>query len=157
MKALTLWQPWASSIVYGPKRIENRPWKPPEDLMGERFLIHAGLKWDDSAVALLAAHWPQFREAEDLGIKFPTGAIIGSVRLVGCLSKPQPGDSLAFNYSGALCFGRIDTLKRRTDPLFFGPFGWVLEDVEAFDKPIECRGFQKLWNPKPDVLAQVPR
>lgn len=151
MKALTLWQPWASSIVYGPKRIENRPWRPPENLMGERFLIHAGLKWDESAVALLAAHWPQFREAEDLKIKFPTGAIIGRARIVGCLSK-TPADQTALD------FGKADTLERhRHDPFFFGPFGWVLEDVEAFDEPIECRGFQKLWGPKPEVLERIPQ
>ncbi len=107
----------------------------------------SGLKWDDDAVASLAAFWPEFREAEDLGIKFPHGAIIGSVRLIGCLSKSS--DQNTFGFAGSLCFGRTDTLAMRDDPFFFGPFGWVLEDVEAFEHPIECRGFQKLWTPKP--------
>jgi hypothetical protein len=57
-----------------------------------------------------------------------------------------------------LNFGRIDTLERRSDPLFFGPFGWVLEDVKAFADPIECRGFQKLWGPpislRPEIAIQ---
>lgn len=29
---------------------------------------------------------------------------------------------------------------------FHGPFGWVLEDVYAFDVPIDVPGLQKLWH-----------
>lgn len=30
MKALSLWQPFASAIIFGTKRIENRRWTPPD-------------------------------------------------------------------------------------------------------------------------------
>ncbi|RPF31537.1 ASCH domain-containing protein [Streptomyces sp. TLI_185] len=66
--ALTLWQPWASCIAYGTKRIENRRWA--TDYRGW-LLIHAGaiLGWarlddchqDDGMCTLWSApgqwHW----------------------------------------------------------------------------------------------------
>lgn len=40
MKALTLWGPWHWAISHGPKRVENRDWPPPRDLIGQWFAIH---------------------------------------------------------------------------------------------------------------------
>ena len=31
IRALTLWQPWATLVALGIKRLENRSWKPPLD------------------------------------------------------------------------------------------------------------------------------
>ena len=42
MKALSLWQPWASGIFAGVKSIETRHWRPPEALIGE--LLAAGVR-----------------------------------------------------------------------------------------------------------------
>ena len=42
MLALTIHQPWASAIVLGPKRVENRTWRPPATLVGQRLAVHAG-------------------------------------------------------------------------------------------------------------------
>ena len=49
MRALTLWQPWASVVAAGAKLVENRPWKPAASLLkpGERFAIHGGAKYDE--------------------------------------------------------------------------------------------------------------
>lgn len=41
MKALTLWQPWASLIALGVKTIETRSWAAPKSLIGQRIAIHA--------------------------------------------------------------------------------------------------------------------
>lgn len=48
MRAMTVKQPWASLIASGEKRIENRSWRPPAALIGERIAIHAGAGWDKS-------------------------------------------------------------------------------------------------------------
>ena len=47
MRALSIKQPWADLIAYGHKNIENRTWKAPKDMIGERFLIHAAKGVDD--------------------------------------------------------------------------------------------------------------
>lgn len=41
MKAISLWQPWASLIACGAKPFETRHWAPPRDLIGHRIAIHA--------------------------------------------------------------------------------------------------------------------
>jgi len=44
MKALTIWQPWASLILIGAKPYEFRSWKPPQWLVGKPLAIHAGAR-----------------------------------------------------------------------------------------------------------------
>lgn len=39
MKALTIWQPWASLIMIGAKPYEFRSWQPPAWLIGKRRAI----------------------------------------------------------------------------------------------------------------------
>lgn len=41
MRALTLWQPWASLVAIGAKTIETRSWPAPASAVGERIAIHA--------------------------------------------------------------------------------------------------------------------
>lgn len=47
MKALTIWQPWASLIMVGAKPYEFRPWDyrvRESGLVGQRIVIHAGAR-----------------------------------------------------------------------------------------------------------------
>lgn len=46
MKAISLWQPWASLIACGSKPYETRHWAPPRELIGQRIAIHAAKKID---------------------------------------------------------------------------------------------------------------
>ena len=69
-----MWQPWASAIAYGTKRIENRTW--PTDHRG-LVLIHAGRTLDPNAHDAPLAR-PFLRRP------FPRGAIVAVARLDGC-------------------------------------------------------------------------
>lgn len=44
MKAITIWQPWATLIIAGAKPYEFRGWPAPRALRGERIAIHAGAR-----------------------------------------------------------------------------------------------------------------
>lgn len=44
MKAISLWQPWASLIACGVKPYETRHWAPPRELIGQRIAVHAAKK-----------------------------------------------------------------------------------------------------------------
>lgn len=44
MKALTIWQPWATLIIAGVKPYEFRGWPAPRALRGTRIAIHAGAR-----------------------------------------------------------------------------------------------------------------
>lgn len=49
MKAISLWQPWASLIACGAKPFETRSWAPPRDMIGQPIAIHAAKKIDKGA------------------------------------------------------------------------------------------------------------
>ena len=74
MKVISLWQPWASLVVLGHKKIETRGFKPSlamqHILKTEGFLIHASKK---------ESH---FQTILGSNKELPHGAIIGKVKLV---------------------------------------------------------------------------
>ncbi|MCX4672847.1 ASCH domain-containing protein [Streptomyces sp. NBC_01381] len=74
IQSLTVWQPWASAIAYGTKKIENRTW--PTAYRG-LLLIHAGLTQDRHAWNAPLAR-PFLRRPQ------PKGAIVAVARLIDC-------------------------------------------------------------------------
>lgn len=145
MKALTLWQPWAWAVAAGHKPIENRPWPPPSGTVGQRIALHAGKIWDraraDSVLELSGELYfpPEARTG---------GAIVGFATIVGYVC-----DGVCAN-SGRLRRELLDADEVRW---YFGPFGWVLRDPIALERPVPCRGFQKLWELPGAVEAEVLR
>lgn len=81
MKAITVWQPWATLLATGQKHNETRSWK--TSYRGE-ILIHAA-KTDHSGI-LLHIPMEELKHFQDAGVvnKLPTGAIIGKANLVDC-------------------------------------------------------------------------
>lgn len=122
MRALTLYRPWAWSIIHGPKRLENRPWKPWPVVVGQEIAIHAGARWDrDGELYILKA----------LGLeRLPAAAkdqgLIGTARVLGHIETADaaPADQRVW---------------------FFGPFAWLLADVTPFLTPVPCKGALGLW------------
>lgn len=115
MRALSLTQPWAWSIVHGPKRIENRGW--PTRFRGD-FFIHAARgmtrKQYDSAKSYCADRGVAMPQASEL----LRGGIIGIAKLTGLL-LPVAEPSVPWHMPNQ--------------------FGFVLEDVRPLPfKP--CRG-----------------
>jgi hypothetical protein len=49
VKAISLWQPWASLIACGAKPYETRHWAPPRELIGQTIAIHAAKNVDKHA------------------------------------------------------------------------------------------------------------
>jgi hypothetical protein len=50
MKAISLWQPWASLIACSAKPFETRSWAPPRGMIGQTIAIHAAKKIDKGAI-----------------------------------------------------------------------------------------------------------
>ena len=141
MRALTLWRPWTWAVCHAGKRIENRPWRPWLSVMGQEIALHAGKTYDRAGRAFIVGRG--YNPPASLGC--PEGIVaVARVRAV---------------------FDRTDdagTLARRGLPdaqhqWFFGPFGWLLDDVRVLARPIQCRGAQGLWTMPPDVEAEINR
>jgi hypothetical protein len=147
MKALTIWQPWASLIMIGAKPYEFRKWDYRErdpSLEGQRIVIHAGARPMRPAEVL------DIRKRVDDRISslIPEKAIPLIDRLLAA-HKCQGVLPLAAALGTAI-LGR----PRNVAALFKGPdsdrvdhhmFAWPLTDIRPFAEPVHMNGMQGFW------------
>lgn len=123
MKVLTIKQPWATLIIQGDKKFEFRSWQ--TKYRGE-LLIHAGKGIDKEAVKRLEKYLPK---------ELPIGKILGKVTLVDCIKmSPEFKEKLLKENSDIY-----------TKSSFQENYGWLLDNVEVFNEPIEAKGHLSLW------------
>lgn len=129
MKAISLWQPWASLMAAGLKTIETRDWstryrgplaihaaKRPLTV-GEHKLIH---RW--VGMKLLSLDW--------LTMRLPFGAIVAVVQLVRC--------ELAGTF-------RVDRFNEAFGDFAAGRWAWITRDLRPLVQPVPWRGAQGLF------------
>lgn len=152
MKAITIKQPWASLIVHGIKDIENRTWKCPEKYIGQRVLIHAGKSKDKREKPLLTEG--QCKLAGGVSgygthIFGNTGAIIGSVEIVGCVVNHS---SIWAEKTENYTVGMNPKLHEATTGKKV-IYNWVLANPILFEKPIEnVKGKLSFWDYDGELL-----
>ena len=134
MKALTLWQPWASLVAAGLKPYEFRTWPAPQSLVGERIAIHAGKRTfaQEDIPDLLD---DERRRVSSPGLIVKSGIMDDAQRFLATEGTDLPlGTVLA-----------VATLAR---PVQIDPdmWAWPLTDVKAFDRPQPARGAQGFWD-----------
>lgn len=147
MKALTLQRPWAAAFLLptDPKRIENRKWKPPPKLIGQRIALHSGLGW-----------WPAWEYCERL--------LTSDVERVSWRQNHEMTGVFATAFVAGFVSGPLDYLfedvRGRTDEVlssrwWIGTYAWILTNFVALPEPIQCTGHQGLWNLPADVLEKI--
>jgi activating signal cointegrator 1 len=125
MKAISLWQPWASAIPMGLKSWETRGWS--TNYRGE-FAIHAAKKWD--SVCQNMAH--------DFGMpELPRGQIIAVATLIDV-------------YPTELVSPFMTDHEKAWGDYTPGRFAWCLGKIRKV-KPFEYKGGQGWFN-VPDEL-----
>jgi single-strand DNA-binding protein len=144
MLALSLWQPWATLVAVGAKRIETRSWR----YKGEvpvQLAIHATKTFPPAARALCSEEPYQtvlrvngYRSPESL----PLGRVLATCTLLQCV----PVETCRPDDYAELAFGDYTP----------GRFGWLLDDVRRLDPPVQARGAQGLWRWEPPVTGPVP-
>jgi hypothetical protein len=149
MRALTLIRPMSAAIVWGSKRIENRPMNLPRTMRGVPTVVavHAGKKWDgtyERVVEMIDGRTAGVHERRvpwyharlhDEGI---VGLMLLSGRVFTDADKPVRG--LEGNGS-----------TRWYDPWYSGPFGYEILAAVAFPGPLACRGMQGFWPVPPEI------
>ena len=155
MKAITIYQPWASLIAIGAKRYETRVRA--TNYRGP-IAIHAGAKHVLDAIegvsneALLKIE-EAFPDNPEL-IKLPYGAVIAVAELVECWHLEEhwtPGqngrDLYLVNSQGDKRSWAQNCLKEIAFGDYTpGRYAWELANVKPLDKPIPAKGRQDLWN-----------
>lgn len=143
MKAITLWRPWAWAIVHGPKRIENRDWKPPAQIVGQRLLIHAGKTYDEESERFIAAIVRAYDRPAPIRRDCMVEGVVGVGTVLGFMAHRDDTGAFGFSTREARVAFDADPLQERW---FAGRYGWLLGDVKAFETPIACSGKQGLWD-----------
>jgi hypothetical protein len=154
MKAITIWQPWASLMAIEAKRVETRSW---ETKYRGLLAIHAA-KWkrsthpdrcDDVTFRSIADPFRSALKAGGLHAgNLPSGAIVavGELQIIR-----ESHDIRGLLSAQELAFGDYSD----------GRFGRVFSDVVRLREPVLCRGFQQLWTVPPSteqlVLEQIRR
>jgi len=128
MKGLSLHQPWIWAVLHAGKHVENRPWAPPIGMIEQRIALHSTKGFDDDGLQYL---WKLGIRTQD---EYPRGAILG----VATIDRVVTVNT---------------TLAEDQKQWFFGEYGWLLKDVRALQRPIPCRGLQRLWT-VPDAIVQ---
>lgn len=137
MKAITLWQPWATLVIIGAKTLETRSW--PIVYRGP-LAIHAAKAFPREAQEL-ACKDRRFMQVlrEAAGLRFdyeviealPLGCILGTVNVTDCISTNKK-------------FYLTDK-ERAFGDYSLDRFAWTLEDPVRFPEPLPARGKQGLW------------
>jgi hypothetical protein len=147
MRALSLWQPWASLVAWGAKTIETRSFS--TSYRGW-LAIHATRAFPEDAQVM--CHEEPFKTVlKAHGIRLPAdlprGAIIAVARLVDC-RKTSDGKLASW-------LADLTAQERAFGNYAPGRFGWLLTNVQTLPEPIPTRGYQMLWDVPADVLAQI--
>ena len=132
VKALSLWQPWASLIADGAKQIETRSWS---TAYRGSIAIHAAKRWtpeqndlcqqEPFRGCLLEAGFANWTD-------IPLGCVVGIADLIDVV----PTEAIVAELSEQeKAFGNYER----------GRYGWMLTNIRALPTPIPVRGRQGLW------------
>lgn len=143
MKAITLYQPWASLMAGGYKKNETRSWS--TEYRGD-LVIHSAKSLNKESYR--AYYVPAIASAlKRMGFsepsKLPLGKCLCVVRLDGCVLTQTLKSGIGV-YPAEEAFG--DYTDNR--------FAWQTNHCRRLE-PIACSGHQQLWNLRPDIERLV--
>lgn len=150
MPAISLWQPWATLLAAGYKRVETRSWAPRELHMGETVAIHAAKHWTQDERELCEDD-PFFRRFLTLAARRglwdtghpPLGCIVG----VATFHTAAPTERLIRN-------PKLTEREHGFGNYSPGRYGWVFVDARPITPPVPLRGERGIftWQAPYDVL-----
>ena len=141
MRALTVCQPYATLILEGSKRVENRTW---ETKYRGRMYIHAGR--DRSWLSIQDRDGVEWEMAADRPVdRLPFGAVVGMATLVDCV----PMDEIEA--------GKYDEKYPwlSTHEHAIGPWCWIFAERPTPLGPWPWKGRQGLFDINPIELERI--
>jgi hypothetical protein len=145
MKTLSYKNPWGYLVAANIKDIENRTWKLPEKMKGQRVLIHVSAKpvpmKHESDIFTYNQWWQGLTPDQRVLLNsntLPNSAIIGSVEFVDCVQNHTSiwAQHEAIVYS-----------KKHGKDIIVPVWNWVLANPVLFAKPIlNVKGKLSFWD-----------
>ena len=131
MKAITLWQPWATAMAFGLKRIETRSW-------GTRYrgelAVHSSKREPYAATIAPVGE----RAIKTIPAPWPRGSVVAVCELVECVPIEQA-------YKG------LSDLEYCLGDYSGGRYAWITRSLRKLKEPVPCRGRQGIWNVSPEL------
>ena len=169
MKAISLWQPWASLIALGKKRIETRSWY--TDYRGPIAIHAAKRRIDDDTFYFLMRTDAFARATASMENRFergscPYGCIVATAYLANCVRIEK--DVMNYNYYSSyvpmyskdksrligwqhLYNEMIRIPPAPTEDEFYfgdytpGRYAWMLSNIRALAITRPAKGMQRIW------------
>ena len=144
MRTISLWQPWATLVAIGAKRVETRHWPAPAKLIGRRIGIHAAKTTSHLHVCDEQPFAGYIRHPRAL----PFGAVVATAVLLRCREiTEQTAAELERTNPHEYAFGHYAP----------GRFAWDLHGVRPLPEPIPFRGSQGFFDVPDDLLGYPPQ
>lgn len=149
LRGLTIWEPYATLIAWGAKKIETRSWSAPKNLIGKPLLIHAAkrfnaeTKYDVERCRYALMHSETFEPPTGPCRSWTIGDTLGCVLAVSALERCEEA------------IGEYDELEHEFGDLRPGRYAWHLCPVFALSRPVPWRGSQGLWNVPTELREAV--
>lgn len=151
MKAISLWQPWASAVVLKSKRIETRSWSTP---YRGWLAIHAAKRMPTASEAALYATplWQGALHGAALK-ELPFGAVVGYCKLVDCVPVEKCERMVVKHEATGKREPLLDALRGEAPSQWTerdmgnftpGRFAWLLTEIKALP-PVPYKGQQGLF------------
>jgi hypothetical protein len=133
LSAISIKQPWADSIIFGNKRVENRSWNTKHR---GRILIHASLQEDKKG--------NEFIKHKNIPGGRLKGFIIGEADIVDVIHVDSNEDRTKYS-------------SREKDVLewFFGPYGFVLDNIVVYKNPVKYKGNLGIFKVDSDLIKDA--
>ncbi len=148
MKALTVWQPWATLIIAELKPFEFRGWPAPNGMVGRRIAVHAGarpvkpaeladlivrLRGPDAwTTGLRPEALPLLERWHQSPALLPRSCVLGTA----ILGQPRRASEITAELGGPV---------NDSDRAEHSNWAWPLSEIERFEPPIDARGAQGFW------------
>lgn len=151
MKAISLWQPWATLVAIGAKAIETRGWQTP---YRGPLAIHAAVRWTPQQTALCRTEpfVSVLRAAGYDADPRPNTTIsqhsimLGHIVAIATLAGIVPTENISFAPLPLLPEQNRHPHEKEFGDYSPGRFGWFLKDVRPLRVPMPYRGRQGLFN-----------
>lgn len=149
MKALTLWQPWASLVILGAKPYEFRTWPAPAYMIHQRIVIHAAAR--SANVGDMAQLLERLGTPDDGAF---LDAAIARPFLERCMTGLRANSPLEYSCGlGTALLGEpikaidVPGIPGQGDVEIINPdmWAWPLTEIHRWAEPVDCKGLQGFW------------
>jgi len=153
MLLIPMWQPWASAVALGLKKIETREYPVPKGYSGP-VAIHATKKWDResrelvrmlSDIAYSALKGTSLFNGSLGRWEFPLGQIVAVAKLEVCLPVEKfirRGNGRGGYSNSVEILSPLEEALGNYEP---GRYGWLLESVQPLLRPLPYKAHQGVY------------